>query len=160
MRPVLVSLGPWSTAVLPMIFIVMFALLVLWQWLEFKYAEGKKITPLSVAVAAAIAVPLTLLLFFGVNRVAPVEIKSWGTMLVVAFAAGTWYMARYGDKRVIEPGDSLDLALYILIGAVIGARLIFVALDWGAYAGHPAKLLNGRAGCPFTGAFWGPSSPA
>lgn len=142
MRPVLVQLGPWDYTALPIIFAVLYAIMVAWQWAESRYGQGQKLNGKRLAITAIPAALLSLLALWAVNKVAPVEIKAWGTMLVVAFTAGTAYMALYGDRKVIKPAETIDLALYALIGAVIGSRVIFVALDWGMYAGHPAKLFN------------------
>jgi ABC-type molybdate transport system permease subunit len=142
MRPVLVKLGPWDYTALPIIFAVLYGIMLAWQWADWRYGEGKKLDGARFAITAIPAALLSLLAMWAVNKVAPVEIKAWGTMLVVAFTAGTLYMARYGDRKVIAPAETIDLALYALIGAVIGSRVIFVALDWGTYAGHPLKLFN------------------
>lgn len=142
MRPILVSLGPWEYAVLPLIFVIVYALMVFWQWAESRYGEGKPLNAARLAVTALPAAVVSLLVFWLVNRFHPVEIKAWGTMLVLAFALGTAWMARYADRRVITQADALDLALFCLIGAVIGARAIFVALDWHEYAQNPGHLLN------------------
>ncbi|MEN6549075.1 MAG: prolipoprotein diacylglyceryl transferase [Armatimonadia bacterium] len=142
MRPVLVSLGPWGYLALPVIFVVLYLLMLAWQWAEARWGEGKPLNAARAALTALPAAVLTVLVFLLVNRFAPVEIKSWGTMLVLAFAAGTVWLAKWGDKRVIKPPEALDLALFCLIGAIIGARLIFVALDWDQYAQNPGHLLN------------------
>ncbi|MGE5532082.1 MAG: prolipoprotein diacylglyceryl transferase [Bacteroidota bacterium] len=142
MRSVLVKLGPWDYTALPVIFIVLYGIMLAWQWADWRYGEGKKLDGTRFAITAIPAALLSLLAMWAVNKVAPVEIKAWGTMLVVAFTAGTLYIARYGDRKVIAPAETVDMALYALIGAVIGSRVIFVALDWGTYAGHPLKLFN------------------
>lgn len=142
MRPVLVALGPWDYTALPIIFVVILGMMLAWQWAEWRYGSGQKITPARAALSALPAAVVSLLVLLGVNKVAPLEIKAWGTMLVVAFTAGTWHLARYGDRKIATPAEAVDLSLYLLIGAIIGARVMFVALDWGTYAGHINKLFN------------------
>jgi len=140
-RPELVTLGPWSPAAIPLVITVVFGLALLWLWGEQRWG-GKRVTLQRALIALLPAVAIGLLLYFLVNHFGPVKIKAWGTMLVLAFAAGTAYMARYGDRKVISPAECLDLALYALIGAIIGARVIFVALDWAHYSAHADRLLN------------------
>jgi phosphatidylglycerol:prolipoprotein diacylglycerol transferase len=142
MRPVLVSLGPWSLAALPLLFLVVYTLVLLWQWGEHRWAGAPPPSARRALLGLLPAALITAVLFFLIHRFGPIHIKSWGTMLVLAFAAGTGFMARYGDRRVITPAECLDFALYCLVGAVLGARLLFVALDWGLYAEHPSRLLN------------------
>lgn len=142
MRPVLVALGPWDYTALPVIFVVILGMMLAWQWAERRYGTGQKLTAARAALSALPAAVVSLLVLLGVNKVAPLEIKAWGTMLVVAFTAGTWHLARYGDRRVATPAEAVDLSLYLLVGAIVGARLLFVALDWNLYAGHLNKLFN------------------
>lgn len=142
MRPVLLALGPWNLTALPVIFAVLYAIMLAWQWAEWRYGQGKKLDALRYGVTVVPAALLTVLVFLGVNKIAPVEIKAWGTMLVVAFAVGTFLLAVRGDRSVVKPAQAVDLALWALVGAIIGSRVIFVALDWEVYAGHPLKLLN------------------
>lgn len=142
MRPVLVQLGPWDYTAFPIIFVVILGMMLAWQWAEWRYGSGKKLTAGRAALSAVPAALVALLVMWGVNKVAPLEIKAWGTMLVVAFTAGTWHLVRYGNRKVVSASEAVDLSLYLLIGAIIGARVVFVALDWGAYAGHLNKLFN------------------
>ena len=142
MRPELLSLGPWSPAVLPVVIAAVYALVLAWLWGERRWANGKPITVQRALIALLPAAAVAVVVFLLVNHFGPVKIKAWGTMLVLAFAAGTVYMARSGARDVIAPAECLDLSLYALIGAILGARVVFVALDWGHYAGHTDSLLN------------------
>ena len=142
MRPELLSLGPWSPTLIWAVIAVTYGLALLWLWAEQRWGGGQPVTAKRALVALLPAAALGLLVFFLVNHFGPVKIKAWGTMLVVAFAAGTAYMARYADRKVITPAECLDFALYCLVGAVIGARVLFVALDWGHYAGQLNHLAN------------------
>jgi phosphatidylglycerol:prolipoprotein diacylglycerol transferase len=141
-RPELVALGPWSPALLPVVILVVYALALLWLVGERRWGSGLAVTPQRVLIALLPAAAVGVLVFLLVNHFGPVKIKAWGTMLVVAFAAGTTYMARYGDRKVITPAECLDFALYCLVGAVIGARVVYVALDWGHYGSHLDRLAN------------------
>jgi phosphatidylglycerol:prolipoprotein diacylglycerol transferase len=40
----------------------------------------------------------------------------------------------------------VESSLYIAVAAVLGARLLYVALEWGHYAGQPWRILNTREG--------------
>lgn len=142
MCPVLTSLGPWNLAVLPIVIALIYAIALVWLWAESRWGEGKPVTWQRALIALAPAAALGLVIFLLVNRFHPVEIKAWGTMLVLGFAAGTAFMARFGNRQIMTPADCLDFALFCLIGAILGARLIFVGLEWGAYFQHPEKLLN------------------
>lgn len=142
MRPVLVTLGPWDLWVLPLLFLCLLAVLLLWQWLEGRQGGCRGLTAGRGAVAAAMAAAVSLAAWLAVSRFGPVEVKAWGTMLVVAFSAGVLYLVRWGDRGVLQPAEVVDMALYCLVGAVVGSRVVFVALDWQTYAAQPAHILN------------------
>jgi phosphatidylglycerol:prolipoprotein diacylglycerol transferase len=142
MRPILVTLGPWGPAVLPLLAAGILAVLLLWQWLEGRRGDFRGLTVPRAGVASLSAAVVAALLWFLVNRFGPVEVKAWGTMLVVAFAAGTLFIAKWGNREVVTPAEAMDVALYSLIGAVVGSRLVFVALDWQTYAARPAHIFN------------------
>lgn len=63
------------------------------------------------------------------------------SMLAAAFTC----MAR--EKFYRMPKDAtLDLCLWLIPCALVGARLYYVAFTWDAYAGHPLKILDVRSG--------------
>lgn len=142
MRPVLATLGPWDYSALPVLFVVLLGLAVFWLWLEGRYGGFRGLSAPRLGVGAAAAALLTAVFFVLVNRFGPVQIKAYGTMLIVAFAAGAWFVARHGDRRVLLPAEVVDMALWALIGAILGSRIIFVLLDWRTYAARPQHILN------------------
>ena len=142
MRPVLATLGPWDYSALPLLFVVLLALAGLWLWLEGRYGHFRGLTPARLGLGAVAAAVLSVVFFLLVKRFGPVEIKAYGTMLIVAFAAGAWFVSRYGDRRVLLPAEVVDMAVWALIGAILGSRIIFVALDWPTYAARPQHILN------------------
>jgi phosphatidylglycerol:prolipoprotein diacylglycerol transferase len=75
----------------------------------------------------------TLFTIFGL------PIRSYGLMMVVGFSLGIWRAVRVSKKRYgIDPERVYDLALVLLIGGVIGARIVFILLNpatesWGSF---------------------------
>jgi len=66
----------------------------------------------------------TLFTIFGL------KIRAYGTMLALGFALGVWRAVRISRKRYgIEPERVYDLALVLLISALIGARAVFIVLN-------------------------------
>ncbi len=144
MRPILVSLGPWQPYIYPILVVVIALFVVAWRQLERRLGDevpkltaGRAVlTGLGVLAAAAGVYVL-------VNKLAPVEIKAYGTMLVLAFAAGIWWMSRTAPSEEMSVPDIFDVALFILLGSIIGARVVFVALNWSAdYATSPTSALS------------------
>ena len=142
MRPVLLKLGPWEPWQLGIVFVALVAASLLWRRVERRLdptaAERRFSWPLTLGGCAAGAVALYLL----VNRFAPVEVKSYGVMLLIAFTAGLWWLGRNAGEHGLQLPDIIDLGLTLLIGGVVGARGLYVLLEWGEYAKNPHTVVN------------------
>jgi phosphatidylglycerol:prolipoprotein diacylglycerol transferase len=63
-------------------------------------------------------------------------LRWYGLLIAVAVLLGLSLATRLGRVRSIEPGLIADLLPVLVLGAVIGARLYYVALEWRQYSGN------------------------
>ncbi len=69
-------------------------------------------------------------------------IRSFGVMLAIGFLVGSWVFTKLVEKRVSNPEKDVprygQLPVWILIGVVIGARLLYVIVEVskGSPVGH------------------------
>src|SRR5262245_42113918 len=81
-----------------------------------------------------VSVPLGVLLLlaaavvFFAPTTAEVPIYGYGTMLFVAFLACTWVAAWLAAREGVEPTHVQDVAIWIFLMGIIGARLTFMFL--------------------------------
>lgn len=68
-------------------------------------------------------------------QLGPFSVRSYGLMLAVAFVAGTWYAVRGARRRGLSEDRILSLVGWILVAALLGARLHFVL-------GHPESYAS------------------
>lgn len=74
------------------------------------------------------------------------SIAYYGIIMALGMVAG-YFMAAWQAKRTGQnPELYLDLALWDIIFAVIGARTYYVIFSWSYYSEHPAEILNLRGG--------------
>ncbi|MBP7784629.1 MAG: prolipoprotein diacylglyceryl transferase [Firmicutes bacterium] len=73
-------------------------------------------------------------------------VYSWGLSLAVAFVVGTVYAAITGKKRGIDPDNVIDLALFVCIASIVGARLLYVLLNIRSYIDYPVSVFYMRDG--------------
>lgn len=66
----------------------------------------------------------------------PVRIYSYGFLLMLAFAIGTWLAARRVRQAGLSAQVAIDIALYSVVAGIIGARLAFLLFD---YVPDPGK---------------------
>jgi phosphatidylglycerol:prolipoprotein diacylglycerol transferase len=78
----------------------------------------------TAAVASAI-------LYIASRYVHPIQIRSYGVMLMLAFAAGIYVAMQRAPLYRIDPPHIIDLSLFVLVGSLIGARVCYVLLNWG-----------------------------
>lgn len=62
--------------------------------------------------------------------------------MVMGYLMASWQAGRTGQNRDIY----LDLAMWDIIFAVIGARVYYVIFSWDYYRAHPAEIFNIRGG--------------
>ena len=93
----------------------------------------------------------------------PITIYSYGVLLAASYLLGLWLAMRRAKRWGLDPSRVLDLGIYIIIAALIGAKLLLLVVDFDQFSGSPADLLSlGRSGGVFYGglilavivAFW------
>ena len=81
-----------------------------------------------------------ILLQFG-----PLTIYSYGVMLVAAFLVVTWLMEQDAKRlpplRVaLKPPQIVDMACLVMLGGVLGARLLFIVKYWDMFRVYPWEM--------------------
>jgi len=86
-------------------------------------------------------------------RIGSITIRYYGLMYVIAITLGFVLLARevrrrrlttgIGDsERLMTTDDLLDLLLWTVPAAIIGARIYYVAFQWGYYGAHPFDIIK------------------
>jgi len=75
-------------------------------------------------------------------KIGPLTIRGYGLMLALAMLCGM-YLAMWRAKRVgLAPGKVEQLSLYLIVAAVVGARLLYAAFHWYEFSDHPLDIIN------------------
>lgn len=87
----------------------------------------------------------------------PIPIHSYGVMVLIGFLLALWYamaVARRQSRGVgqtkpdtrrpgpITPEHVFDVGLIALFVSILGARLLYVLLDWNEFKGNPLEVLR------------------
>ena len=64
-------------------------------------------------------------------------IHSYGVMIALAFLAGLWTATRRGATVNLAREDIGDITLWLMVGAIAGARVVYVTTYWDEFAGGP-----------------------
>jgi phosphatidylglycerol---prolipoprotein diacylglyceryl transferase len=76
------------------------------------------------------------------GSVGPVTIYSYGVLLAAAYLGGLQLAMIRGRKRGLDSTRVLDLGIYIIISALIGAKLLLIVTDYRSFADNPRALLD------------------
>jgi phosphatidylglycerol:prolipoprotein diacylglycerol transferase len=83
-------------------------------------------------------------------------LPSYGVALAVAVLAALWTAKRRTEWAGMDADRVVDFGLWLVIWALLGAKLLLVVVEWRRYLGDPAQLLGlVRAGGVFLGGFIG-----
>jgi phosphatidylglycerol:prolipoprotein diacylglycerol transferase len=87
-------------------------------------------------------------------------VTSYGVMVALAFLAGLWTASRRSPRSGISGEKVLDLGPWLIIGAILGSRALYVVSYWQEdFAGKPlvTMLMVWRGGLVYYGGLIGAS---
>jgi phosphatidylglycerol---prolipoprotein diacylglyceryl transferase len=70
----------------------------------------------------------------------PFTLHTYGLLLAVAFLAGLWVASRQAKRAGLDSNRVTDMAVWVLIAGLVGAKLMLVVVDWRHYSGNPGQL--------------------
>ena len=86
------------------------------------------------------------------NELGPFTVFTYGLLLATAYLLGLKLAMVRAGARGLDHARVLDLGIYIIISALIGAKLLLVVTDFNAFVSDPRELLTlARSGGVFYG---------
>ncbi|MCX5748929.1 MAG: prolipoprotein diacylglyceryl transferase [Candidatus Saganbacteria bacterium] len=73
-------------------------------------------------------------------QLGPLSVYSWGLMVATAFAVGIGLAILNGKREGITADHIMDLAMYVVIFSVIGARIFYIVQFWDDFKGNIAAM--------------------
>lgn len=74
------------------------------------------------------------------------EVRWYGLLIAIAVLIGTILALREAKRKGIKEESIIDMLLFAVPGAIIGARLYYVIFMWDYYSKNPGQILNLRGG--------------
>src|SRR5579862_2425807 len=82
----------------------------------------------------------------------PITVYTYGVLLAAAYLLGLKLAMVRAEKRGLDGARILDLGIYIIISALIGAKLLLLVTDFQTFKNDPRELLTlARSGGVFYG---------
>jgi phosphatidylglycerol:prolipoprotein diacylglycerol transferase len=79
-------------------------------------------------------------------------VYAYGVLLAAAYLAGLQLAVVRARRAGVDPAKIMDLGIYLIIAALVGAKLMLIVVDFKYFTSHPGELLSlVRAGGVFYG---------
>jgi phosphatidylglycerol---prolipoprotein diacylglyceryl transferase len=96
--------------------------------------------------------PRLLELPWSIGDFGPITVYTYGVLLAAAYLLGLKFAMVRAKARGLDEARVLDLGIYIIISALIGAKLLLLVTDWRTFASDPRELMTlARSGGVFYG---------
>src|SRR5262249_43006580 len=86
------------------------------------------------------------------KNIGPLTLHTYGALMAIAFLAALWVVSREARKAGLDVQRTTDLAIYTLIGGLVGVRVLLAIIEW-RYLSQPPRELISRV--PSGGVFYG-----
>lgn len=91
----------------------------------------------------------------------PVPVRVWGLMVALGILAGLVVAVREARRRGLSAEREMDLAFWIILGSMVGARIFFIITEIDYYLSAPTKIFAvWEGGMSITGGFLGSAAAA
>ena len=75
-------------------------------------------------------------------EIGALTVYTYGILLAAAYLLGLQFATRRARARGLDQARVLDLGIYIIISALVGAKLLLLITDWNTFVSNPAELLT------------------
>lgn len=72
----------------------------------------------------------------------PLTVYSYGVLLAAAYLGGLQFALVRAKRRGLDPARIMDLGIYIIVSALVGAKLLLVIVDFEHFTQNPRDILS------------------
>ena len=69
-------------------------------------------------------------------------LPTYGVMVALAFLAGLWVTVRLARRSGLNPELITNLAVYVALAGMLGAKILMIVFDWNNYMAHPGEIFS------------------
>src|SRR5215471_15603771 len=71
-----------------------------------------------------------------------ITVYTYGLLLALAYLGGLQFALVRGRQRGLDPNRVMDLGIWIIVSALIGAKAMLLLVDWRHFTENPRELLS------------------
>jgi phosphatidylglycerol---prolipoprotein diacylglyceryl transferase len=69
-------------------------------------------------------------------------VYTYGVLLAAAYLLGLQFALARAKSRGLDPNRVMDLGIWIIVSALLGAKLLLLIVEWDTYGRNPAELMT------------------
>jgi phosphatidylglycerol:prolipoprotein diacylglycerol transferase len=70
------------------------------------------------------------------------RVYTYGVLLAAAYLLGLQFALRRARTRGLDPNRVMDLGIWIIVSALVGAKLLLLVVEWDVYGSNPRELIT------------------
>jgi phosphatidylglycerol:prolipoprotein diacylglycerol transferase len=70
------------------------------------------------------------------------NLPTYGFLVSSGVLLGMWISVRNSEKSGIDPEDSWNLGILVVLFGILGAKILYIINDWSSYAAHPGDIFS------------------
>jgi len=74
-------------------------------------------------------------------KIGPLTIHTYGFFIAASILVGLTIVAQEAKKRNLDPKLASELGFYVLVGALLGARVFFILINLNYFLAHPWEMV-------------------
>jgi phosphatidylglycerol:prolipoprotein diacylglycerol transferase len=75
-------------------------------------------------------------------EIGPLSVYTYGVLLAAAYLAGLQFALVRARRRGLDAARVMDLGIYVIISALVGAKLLLVVVDFDHFRANPGDLFS------------------
>ncbi len=70
------------------------------------------------------------------------SLPTYGLLVSIGVLLGLWISVRNSAKQGINPDDAWNLGILVVLCGIVGAKILYIVVDWGYYMSHPSEIFS------------------
>jgi phosphatidylglycerol:prolipoprotein diacylglycerol transferase len=69
-------------------------------------------------------------------------LPTYGVLVALGFLAGLWVTVRLARRTGLNPDTITNLAVYVALAGMLGAKILMILFDWRDYIAQPGRIFS------------------
>jgi len=75
-------------------------------------------------------------------KIGSFHLPTYGVLLALALIAALYTVVRLGRREGVDPGRLIDFSTWLIVAALLGAKVLMIVTDWSFYRAHPGQIFS------------------